>query len=340
MSRNLLALAIAASLAAPAVAAAENTGPTVYGRLHVSLSNLDNGDDSSLNVSSNASRLGFKGTHDLAEGLQGFYQIESEIQADNGSGSLSSRNTFAGLKGGFGAVKVGQFDTPLKSISSSIDLFGDQVGDLDNITRRAYGAHFDERAKNSIGYTSPKFGDMVVDLQYSTNMNGGSNDPDTDNWMFSGALSYKAGPAYASLAVQTYGEDHGNGDDSPTLVRLGGYYDLGALRLTAMVQAGTDDPTLGDTTGLAVGARYTMGKAALKAQINTIDADTDERNATMLALGVDYKVAKNLTGYVNYAMISNDDASGLTPYRDLTDGAGGVAGEDTSAFSLGMVYNF
>ena len=342
MSRNLLALAVAASLAVPAVAAAEDTGPSVYGRLHLSVGVLDNGEDAELNIGSHSSRLGFKGSHDLGEGLQGIYQIEATVNADEGGGTFANRNTFAGLKGGFGTVRIGNIDTPVKNIASAIDLFGDQVGDIDNIGKQVYGRHFDERAKNSIAYTSPDFGGFTFDALYSTNIEANANDPDTDTDTFAAAVTYRDGPLYASLGYQMYGEDAGNGDDRPQAVRLGGYYDIDALRLIGMVQATTDDPALEDTVAYAIGARYSFGKYALKAQFAGIDADASESNAYMLAIGGDYKLAKNLTAYAVYAQVDNDDLQTATPYGDTTDSdfVPLVGGETTAGLSVGMIYNF
>src|SRR5690606_38716265 len=123
--RSLTALAVAAVLAAPAIASAQEVKinkPEVYGRLHLSINQMDNGVEDVLNLSSNSSRIGFRGTLDINEGLQAFYQLEAGYDADDGTdGSLASRNTFAGLRGAFGAIQAGQFDTPVKNIGSKVD---------------------------------------------------------------------------------------------------------------------------------------------------------------------------------------------------------------------------
>ena len=78
MNKKLLALAIGAAVAAPVVAQAE--GPTVYGKVNVSLDNIDTSvagvstEDWKLN--SNASRLGVKGDYELDGGLKAVYLAE------------------------------------------------------------------------------------------------------------------------------------------------------------------------------------------------------------------------------------------------------------------------
>lgn len=327
------ALAVAATLA-PVAAQAE--GPVVYGRLHLSLNNVDNGEYSELQLSSNASRLGFKGDHDLAEGLKGIYQIESEVVADEGSGTLASRNTFVGLKGSFGTVRTGYFDTPIKSIASSVELFGDQVGDAANIYRRGTSPDFNQREQNMIGYTSPDLNGFAVDLAYTTNTGTGVCGDGNECTAMIAAVSYKAKNLYVGLGYESYEAD-------PTGLRLGAYYDFGALRVTGLYQQATDvAPADSDTMGL--GVRYTLGQIALKAQYYMLSSDADDSDSALFALGADYKLAKNATLYATYASVSNDDNVALVPYRDgpnLNSGdLAGQPGETASGLGLGIIYNF
>src|SRR5690606_26304782 len=110
-------------------------GISFYGRAHVTVDVLDDGEDDGANVSSNSSRLGIRGSTEIAEGLKGILQIEQEVRYDNGSGNFATRDTFVGLEGGFGGVRLGFIDTPLKLIRANVDFFGDQVGDVRNVSR-------------------------------------------------------------------------------------------------------------------------------------------------------------------------------------------------------------
>src|SRR5699024_1366834 len=84
MKKYASALAVAAMLAAPAIASAQAQGPTVYGRVHMSLDYQDNDVDSGLNLSSNATRFGIKGAEALGDtGLTAVYQLETEIGIDD-----------------------------------------------------------------------------------------------------------------------------------------------------------------------------------------------------------------------------------------------------------------
>jgi len=105
MKKNLLALAIAGAFVAP-VAMADNANVTVYGIADASYENIDSGDTTAgvsgvtnNKISSNQSRIGFKGTEDLGGGLKAIFQVERQVDLDAASGpATSARNTFVGGK--------------------------------------------------------------------------------------------------------------------------------------------------------------------------------------------------------------------------------------------------
>src|SRR3546814_6016625 len=57
------------------------------------------------------------------------------IDPDGSEGApFSERNIFVGLKGGFGAVQFGKYDTPVKNAGAKTDLFNDQsIGDIGSL---------------------------------------------------------------------------------------------------------------------------------------------------------------------------------------------------------------
>src|SRR5690606_41590475 len=92
--------------------------------------------------------------------LTAYCQIEQEINfatGSNGANSFATRDTFVGLKGGFGAVQMGRFDRTFKKARGPANLFGDQVRDMRNLVRTG-NARFDERYANTLQYTTPSFG--------------------------------------------------------------------------------------------------------------------------------------------------------------------------------------
>ncbi|AOA58109.1 porin [Acinetobacter larvae] len=153
MKKVLLAAAVASISFSAAHAA-----PTLYGKLNVSLNQVDNNDfkgNDQTQLNSNASRIGVKGEEKLTDNIGVVYLAEWSISTD-GSGSdtdLSARNRYLGLKfKDIGTVKAGYFDSYLKTIAGdNQDIFNDDTN-LD-ITKTMYG---EERLKNAIGFESDK----------------------------------------------------------------------------------------------------------------------------------------------------------------------------------------
>ena len=94
MNKKLIALAVAAALA-PAAAMADSGNVTIYGQAARFLDPLTRMyrwrcgfNDTAWRVSSNSSRLGFKGTEDLGNGLSAVWQME--IRRQHGSGNTAS----------------------------------------------------------------------------------------------------------------------------------------------------------------------------------------------------------------------------------------------------------
>jgi hypothetical protein len=72
----------------------------LYGLLNVTVQDTEEAQESMVELRSNASRIGVKGTEDLDYGLEAIYQLEWEVDPDGGDGSdnISPRNQFVGLE--------------------------------------------------------------------------------------------------------------------------------------------------------------------------------------------------------------------------------------------------
>lgn len=342
--------ALALAVATPAMA-----DVTVYGRAHVSVDYLDDGRDySKTNLSSNASRLGFKGSHEINPKLKAFFQIEQQINFTTGNSSggsdLATRDTFVGLSGDFGAVQVGRFDSPFKVARGPANLFGDQVGDMVNLTR-AYNGRFDERYDNTIQYTTPTFGGFNMKLAYSM-YEGQSAVEDEDSDAFSMSLNYSNGAFTGSMAYEQVEEDATRGERDA--IRLAAAYNLtDAFKVVGFYQtidydgvqgasSITKDTSTADTYGL--GGEYKVAKnTAVKAMWMTRDSDLNNADADMWVIGVEHKLDKAVRIYANYAVVDNDDNSNLTPFnasRTATGDSLNAWGEKASGFSVGLRYDF
>ena len=139
MKKKLLALAVAGAFIAP-VAMADTANVQIYGQANVSFDSVDSasttagaGGSRNSKISSNVSRIGFKGSESLGGGTSAIWQIESLVNMDNsgtnGNG-FGTRNTFAGLSGeGWGSLKLGRMDTMYNEATRRLDLFDETIAD-------------------------------------------------------------------------------------------------------------------------------------------------------------------------------------------------------------------
>lgn len=86
MKKTLIALAVATL---PAAAFAD---VTIYGQIKAGVENVDAGGVNKTNVDDMGSRIGFKGSEDLGNGLKAIWQVESgfDIDGTNRQGTARS----------------------------------------------------------------------------------------------------------------------------------------------------------------------------------------------------------------------------------------------------------
>lgn len=345
MNTRLKALPLVIAVALGSSAAYANGDVKVYGQANLSLDHLNAGNgvaNEGLNVSSNNSRLGFKGDYKIDDKLTAFFQIEAGIQFDNNAAISSDRDTFVGFKGDWGQLRAGRFDTPLKGLRNRTDLFGNQVGDARNILRSDVNPDgngnnwWDERLRNSIAYRSPEFaGGFTASIQYSTNQDNGTNNT-SDKSSYSASLEWKRDKLWIAVAQEDSVKAVGNERKAQ---RVAASYEIGNLLVNALYQQ-AEDP---DNSAYGAGARYKLNsKVALKGQYYALDTDADDEGAALAAVGVDYRYASNLLFYVNYASVSNEDQANRSPYRQgRTDNdLDPAVGETASGLSIGTSFRF
>ena len=171
--KKLLLAATVATLAMNAAQAA----PTLYGKLSVTLDNIDNNDfkdESVVKVNSNASRLGVKGEEKLTDNLSAVYLAEWEIWADGDGDAFKNRNRFVGVKSaGVATLKVGQHDSYFKTAAgNNQDIFNDH-NELD-MTKVLVG---EDRLTNVIGFETDKklLGGLAFNIMFQQGENAATS---------------------------------------------------------------------------------------------------------------------------------------------------------------------
>lgn len=167
MNKKLIALALTAL---PVAAMAD---VTVYGTIKGAFENdRIKGFASENRVEDYGSRIGFKGSEDIGNGLKAIWQVESGVNID-GTGSegntngWATRQSFIGLSGGFGAVLLGHLDGQLKNHQEFDPWeYNKGVNGMNTYTR------MDVRVKNAIAYQSPTWAGFDFLAAYSTDVIG------------------------------------------------------------------------------------------------------------------------------------------------------------------------
>ncbi|MBT9567355.1 MAG: porin [Thiobacillus sp.] len=384
--KKILAIAIASAFAAPAFAATSNVD--IYGVVGMSVDYVDGGSgtagdsftskdsESRARVSSNTSYIGFKGSEDLGGGLSAVWQIEQSVSIDQGTGTAANgqwaagRNSFAGLSSkSLGTLTFGNQDTPYKTSTGKLDVFGGGQYLADYRSLFGEGTNGSVRATNSALYTSPSFGGLTLRaLGAAQQENGSTGDPK----LYSLSGVYTNGPLFATLAYET---NTFNTTGTANIVTAGGYvvtgtagnnYEAEQKKWRAGVGFSFGDTTLGlayensdyeisnmtlgtsasaDRDVWYVSAAHKIGNATLKAAYTKADdfqgaADT---GATQYSFGASYALSKRTEMFGLYTQVKNDSAANYS----LGGGGTGVhavtaaaAGEDPRGFSIGMIHKF
>lgn len=342
---------LAATMLSAQPSLADSSPLDLYGLMHVSLDQIDSdidGKSAAFNTSSNMSRIGVRGKHAFSSNLQAIYQAEGTLFVTDGDGDSGAtfsfnRDTFAGLQGDWGQLRVGNINSPTKLLRNRTDFFVTQVGAAGNITG-ADGQ--DNWRKNSVFYTTPNYNGVVGKFQYSANTStGGTQDAQAP--AYSASLEY--GNDFFWVAV-AYDEDKGL-DVGPVeevnvkAYRFASTYKVDALSMSLFYNHARKDKGVDNSDTYGLGARYAINeKIALKSQVHQIRRDRDVRKrATQYAVGADYQYAPDLKFYLNYATVDADGIyraptnAGRSAQVKLADAEGD---ENPYAVSLGMIFKF
>ncbi len=326
--QTLIAAAITAALAVSSNVAAE---ATVYGKIHTSVASVSQDvggtTNSATQIKSNASRLGFKANTDVGGGLSFIGQLEMEIDyagdtTKSSTDLIKARNTFVGVKGGFGTVLAGVHDTPHKISTARLDPFADTYADYNNIIKT------DHRLGNVLAYIN-QFGNVGFAAAYYAGDDSvtGENTGAANSVM----VNFDQKPLYVAAAVENYAaDDAADTDEQKTATKLGAGYTFGPATVGLVYETSTFE-TSKDRKETYVSLKYkTGGNAVIKAAYGMVDDGVSGNNdPVMTALGVDFKMDKKATIYALYA---NGTDGGLANKGKLNG--------DASAVGVGIVYKF
>lgn len=310
--KKVLALAVAAAIAAPMTAMAD---ATLYGKVRQSLEMIEV-ESAGVTTSDNwrvhdwFSRLGVKGSEDLGNGLKAVYKMEFGVPISKGT-TISSRNAYVGVAGGFGTVLVGRHDTPLKMSTGALDVFSATAGHTSN----SYMEDFtDRRVDGTVAYVSPNMGGLTVAAAIVPGETVAA-DGLTDAWSI--AAMYSNSGLYASVAAETVTQEMAGTADDLEQMRVGLGYKADGWRVGAAYE--NEDFGANDITKFQVGGAVNFGNNAFKVKYFSVEDDHDG-----FAVGLDHNFSKRTQAYVLY----------------IDSSADGADDADTSIFGVGLNHSF
>ena len=273
--------------------------PTVYGKLWISVESQDTLSGTEVDMVSNASRLGVKGSMDFGEGLEAIYQAEYEIDpvdgtADEKNGrTFKQRNSFIGIKGSYGTLFLGTHDTALKKSQSKIDLFNDLAGDIKNILQG------ENRMSDFIGYTTPTLGDG-----FSATFNAIKGTEEEDNSIgdsTSVSLNYKTKSFYAAIAF----DSELKGYDT---TRISFQVPLNRTQLGFIYQDTKELSSGLDEDGYVLSLSQKIGKKGVF-KIQLAESDMKMGSGKQASIGYDYKLSEKAKAFIFYTDLSGESLS-------------------------------
>ena len=231
----------------------------LYGHADVSFDYVDNGLANRFGavgnngwlaqLSSNLSNFGVRGSRRLGPYLTGVFQIETEVSFSATPGPTSdaqvkqgvgSRDTYVGVQGNWGAIKLGKEDAPYKRTVARMDPFINSIGDSRSIMGNSGGdnrAEFKTRVPHALWYESPKIkgfnasvlfspgqnraSDNIITARAEPNCTGGNDQPCNDGAFsnnLSAAVTYTNGPLYAIAAYEHHAKVNRTGDEGGSSV--------------------------------------------------------------------------------------------------------------------------
>ena len=343
-------IAIASAIALASITAA-HAAPTVYGKAFLTLDYVSTDydaanktDEDTFKLTSNQSRIGFKGDDDLTDTTKLIYQLEYQINPDDDSQQFRSRNTYVGLAHNtLGTVLAGRHDTPLKLVQNKVDVFNDTLFDITNA-----GVSGENRANNTLAYQSPVIVGMPVSFMAATAL----SETDADGNILVSAASGTKPAVYRDRKVKDNGYSALLAYDKNGVYLAGAYdKDMGANNVntgvidnTWRLVAGLDMSKMNMVSGLTLGAlyqqsqyydnysivnnnrvnkasedekswlisgKYKVGATpwAVKAQyVNTTDEKgVKDADVNEIAVGGEYAFNKATTGHIYAGQISRDN---------------------------------
>jgi predicted porin len=261
--------------------------------------------------------IGFRGSEDLGGGMRANFQLETDVQTNNGGinqNGLFRRQANVGFVGGFGEIKVGTTLNPIIATNGALMPVGGNSVMTNVASALGYADFF---TRNAVTYNAPAIiKGLAAQAQYGyansvNEISGGS--------VLAGSLAYTSGPLQLRAAMQK--RDGINGTSAATgNASAANPSSATNTSATSGWPTVSNDPTVGvankslDKSSYVLGARYEMGALSLGAAYMSNEFNVPgaaKTKVTGTVLGAGYVMGANTFG-LNYA---SAEKSTLTSFQ-------------------------
>jgi len=369
LQRKLLATAVASACALPAAALAQvPSWIQIYGRANVSYERITTSSSSNTAVQPNQSnwdlvdnnsRIGVRGNKDLGGGLTGLFQMESRVRLDQGFGELTSRDSYAGLAGSYGTVRLGRTIGPVYYANYDyISMHNHDTGTSSDALLAPTIFGDQGFMNNTVWYTSPKFGAFTVDVAHS--LLGVARLPGESQPRYLGLVgSYDRGPLHVAASYANTQRTANLDTTGVTMVpdndkayTIGGLYDFKTFVVGALIESAKSKVLAGGDASrnyVRVSAMMPVGKHEFHVNFGTVNhgvgstasSGVSNDGAKQWTLAYNYNITKETKIYGFYTRVDNDSngtygAGNFNANVPITQ----VRGLDISSIAIGVRHNF
>jgi predicted porin len=378
MKKKLMAVAVGAALAAPALsyAAVEISGRANVGIGQWSATGSTAGSaqdyKSRMRVWDSGSNITVKSNEDLGGGMKAEVYLETGVNINSGdangagsansaTGNWGSRQGWAGLSGNFGKVLFGKINTWYGSGDQDLT----QAVYLDSSVQFATGvlnagaSPLVNRLTNAVRYNSPMMGPVEVLVTYSPTSGAAGAGVNADGNVLALTVQGSQGPisgGFDWVKNKTAAPASGSAAErTATKERVGFKYQPGAQVSLILVQASGKAATTGTETkqtAWEINWEHQMGNIGLHAQygvagkVSVAGAEQADSSTKAMELGIRFIMSKTVYTYVNYVAYTNDNNANLDFNAGGMSSAGvaGIpatsAGADPKSLAFGISYRF
>lgn len=372
MQKKVLAAVIGSMLVAPAVFA-DSANVTISGRIsggfeQYKLSGGTNagGYHAESRVSDQSSSVIFSGSEDLGGGTKAIFQVDNRFSLDLGSFAASG-NTFVGLAGGFGQVRLGRLDLHYHeaNVVGGLGRSGSlqswlAPGPVSQMNGNVVG--IGTRSANVIAWDSNNMGGVTARVAYSTRPDAsegsGAGADGSSDGAWNAAIRWSSGPLTLGASYwdqKTEGKPASGSNDQVGDNRgIKGWvgYTFGAVQVGLIADNSEWRLTAGENmtkrTAFAVPLTFKSGNETFVASFAKMGKQSggaasqvnDATDASAIAIGWDHAMSKRTSVGAYYTKLDNKANATYDLFAIGLSGTATAAGEDATQIYFGIAHTY